>query len=286
MKRVFVYNNRVQESLEVKTKVMNMLRKNRFILTKKNPEVILVIGGDGTMLSAIRSLGDLEIPFLGVNTGSLGFLPGLLPNEIDKLPKLLGEEQYFSDSFPLLEVKSLTVKGKEVTNYAFNEMIIKHYNPRLMEAHIYINGRPFNYFTGDGLIVSTPIGTTGYAIWAGGAAIHSELDVFQITPLQPNDNRINRPLKNSLVLPADSEILIKVVLAHRRSAMVACDGVVVSEDHVQDVCIRLADRRVKILRAGKSSYFDLYRNKIIDKNIYRYLQEGDEEPEDEDTMDE
>ncbi|NLL22650.1 MAG: NAD(+)/NADH kinase [Tissierellia bacterium] len=285
MKRVFVYNNRRKESLNVKNQVMSLLRRHQFELTKKNPEVILVIGGDGTMLSAIRSLGEMQIPFLGVNTGSLGFLPGLLPHEIDQLPALLGNDKFYVDSFPLLEVVSHTVRGKEVVNYAFNEMIIKHYNPRLMEAHIYINKRPFNYFTGDGLIVSTPIGTTGYAIWAGGAAIHSELDVFQITPLQPNDNRINRPLKNSLVLPANSEIQIKVILAHRRSAMVACDGVVVSEDHIQDVTIRLADRRVKILRAGKSNYFDLYRNKIIDKNIFRYLKEAEKETEDENTLD-
>lgn len=286
MKRVYVYNNRVKQSLNVKSKVMNLLRRHRFILTKKDPEVILVIGGDGTMLSAIRSLVSMDVPFLGVNTGSLGFLPGLLPTQIDLLPKLLGEDQFVTDTFPLLDVTSRTVKGKIVQNYAFNEMIIKHYNPRLMEAHIYIDGRPFNYFTGDGLIVSTPIGTTGYAIWAGGAAIHSELEVFQMTPLQPNDNRINRPLKNSLILPAESEIYIKVVLAQKRSAMVACDGVIVSEDHIEDVQIRLARRKVKILRAGESSYFDLYRNKIIDKNIFRYLQEGEQEGESENALDE
>ena len=275
-KRIYIFHNKVKKSLAVKNQVMSLLRKEGYILTKENPDIIVVIGGDGTMLSAIRTMEEANLPFLGVNTGNLGFLPGLLPDEIHLLPTILREENPVMDEFCLLEVVSKTISGKVVVNYVFNEAVIKHYHPKMLEAHIYIDGKPFNYFTGDGLIFSTPIGTTGYAIWAGGAAIHWDLPCFQITPLQPNDNRINRPLKNSMVIPAGAKVTIKVVKARFRSASVACDGVMASREYIEELTISTSDKKVRIMRAKKQSYFELYRNKIIDKHIFRYLEEEDD----------
>ena len=275
-KRIYIFHNKVKKSLAVKNQVMSLLRKEGYILTKENPDIIVVIGGDGTMLSAIRTMEEANLPFLGVNTGNLGFLPGLLPDEIHLLPTILREENPVMDEFCLLDVVSKTISGKEVVNYVFNEAVIKHYHPKMLEAHIYIDGKPFNYFTGDGLIFSTPIGTTGYAIWAGGAAIHWDLPCFQITPLQPNDNRINRPLKNSMVIPAGAKVTIKVVKARFRSASVACDGVMASREYIEELTISTSDKKVRIMRAKKQSYFELYRNKIIDKHIFRYLEEEDD----------
>ncbi len=161
MQRIYVYTNRVKRSLQVKAQLMEMLRKAGFVLSKNEPDLILVVGGDGTMLSAIRTLDHLNVPFLGVNTGSLGFLPGILPSEIEILPKLLSEETYYTEKYPTLEVKAKSLSGKEYTSYCFNEVLMKQHQPRLLEILIYLNGKPFNYYTGDGLIVSTPIGTTG-----------------------------------------------------------------------------------------------------------------------------
>lgn len=228
------------------------------------------------MLSAIRTLDHLNVPFLGVNTGSLGFLPGILPSEIEILPKLLSEETYYTEKYPTLEVKAKSLSGKEYTSYCFNEVLVKQHQPRLLEILIYLNGKPFNYYTGDGLIVSTPIGTTGYAIWTGGAAIESTLEAYQITPIHPNDNRINRPLKHSLIMPLSTKIELKVVRPQYRSVLAAVDGIYMTEEYLTDLTIRISDRPVSILRAHDTTYFDLFRNKIVDKNIYRYLENPDE----------
>ena len=153
---------------------------------------------------------------------------------------------------------------------------MKLHQPRLLEILIYLNGKPFNYYTGDGLIVSTPIGTTGYAIWTGGAAIESTLEAYQITPIHPNDNRINRPLKHSLIMPLSTKIELKVVRPQYRSVLAAVDGIYMTEEYLTDLTIRISDRPVSILRAHDTTYFDLFRNKIVDKNIYRYLENPDE----------
>lgn len=276
MQRIYVYTNRVKRSLQVKAQLMELLRQAGFVLTKTDPEVILVIGGDGTMLSAIRSLDHLNVPFLGVNTGSLGFLPGILPSEIEMLPQLLSEETFYTEKYPTLEVKATSLSGKEYTSYCFNEVLIKQHQPRLLEILIYLDDKPFNYYTGDGLIVSTPIGTTGYSIWTGGAAIESTLEAFQITPIHPNDNRINRPLKHSLVMPLTTKIELKVVRPQHRSVLAAVDGIYMTEEYLSDMLIRISDKPVRVLRAHDTTYFDLFRNKIVDKHIYRYLETPDE----------
>lgn len=275
MKKIYVYYNNTKKTKPVKNEIMNLLKSNGFILTKKDPDVIVVVGGDGTMLNAIRNLQNKEVPFVGVNTGSLGFLPGVLPQEIKNLPEMLRSDHFICDELPLLEVKATTTSGKEVKGMAFNEVNIRHYMPRLLEALIYFNGKPFNYFTGDGFIISTPVGATGYAIWAGGAAMHPSLKVYQVTPVHPNDNRINRPMKHSFVVPDSTEMTIEILKPDRRTTMVSCDGEMFPENYLKRIEITRSKRVVKILKSKKSDYFDLFRNKIIDKNIFRFLEEHD-----------
>lgn len=277
MKRVMVFNNRKKMTITVKHQLMNLLRQKGFVLTKQNPDVIVVIGGDGTMLSAIRSLHHLNVPFLGVNTGSLGFLPGLFPEEFEKVPELLASKELYSEKYPLMDVKIKDTHGAEISGEFFNEVLIRHEQPRLMEAHMYLNDQPFNYFTGDGFIISTPIGATGYSIWAGGAVIHPELQAIEITPLHPNDNRINRPLKHSMIIPQNTKIKIKIVMASQREVMVANDGIAMEPRNIEEIRIEDSLKVVSILKAREEDYFMLFRNKIIDKHIFRYLENENEE---------
>ncbi|BEP28630.1 NAD(+)/NADH kinase [Helicovermis profundi] len=271
MKNIMLFNNNRKASLKTKEQLKGILIKNGFNIVTEKANLIIVIGGDGTMLSAIRKHRYKNTPFLGINTGSLGFLPSISPNEIEKIISILKNKDYKIMSYPLLEVKGVTVKGNKLFHYAFNEILIKHLDPTIMEAKIYINGKPFNYFTGDGFIISTPIGATGYAIWAGGVATHSELPVYQITPLNPNDNSINRPLKTSMIVPVDTLLDIKIVKDKYRAVIVACDGRKVSNDYISELHISASHKAIKILRWGEYDYFDLYKNKIIDKNISKII---------------
>jgi NAD+ kinase len=269
MKRVLLHHNFKKESIEVKGKLMRKLIEANIDIVEENPDLVVVIGGDGTMLSAIRKMRKLKIPFVGINTGTLGFLPSFHIDEMDRLVEVIQEKSYTLQGYPLLKVVSKTINGQLIEKYAFNEVLIKHLEPRLMEAVIYIDKEEFNYFTGDGFIISTPIGATGYAIWAGGVAMHSDLPVYQLTPLSPNDNSVNRPLMSSLVLPIDSVIDINVIKSNSREVIVACDGLKVSNDYISEIHIMASHKEIQILRDKKYSYYDLYRRKIIDKNMIR-----------------
>ncbi len=274
MKRILIHHNYKKESIETKKALIQLIKARGFELVDSSPDLIIVIGGDGTMLSAIRDHRLLKIPFIGINTGSLGFLPSVRPADIEQLMEVIKTQEYTIQSYPLLKVICKTVKGDTVENYAFNEILIKHLEPRLMEVKIYINGKAFNYFTGDGFIISTAIGSTGYAIWAGGVATHSDLPIYQLTPLNANDNSINRPLKNSMVVPIDTVIDFKIVKANSREVIVACDGSKVSNDYISELHIHASHKEVHFLRLSEFDYFDLYKQKIIDKKISRSM--GDE----------
>ncbi len=269
MKRILIHANYKKESLEARKILEKSIRKNGLKLSKENPDLILCIGGDGTMLSAIRKYRELNVPFVGLNTGTLGFLPGIDLKDIDTVAEKLKDGAYHVEEYPLLKVYCTTIRGESITGFAFNEVLIKHVSPRLMEAKVYINDKPFNYFTGDGFIVSTPIGTTGYAIWAGGVATHSSIKAFQITPLHPNDNSINRPMKTSMVVPLETKVDMNIVKAEKRKVIVACDGIKVSNDYISDIQVRASHEEIKILRLNEHDYFELYRTKIIDKQIKR-----------------
>ncbi len=236
------------------------------------PDAIIVIGGDGTMLSAIRACRHFGKPFVGVDTGTLGFLNTIMPEHLEGIFDVLDTKKYTVVRYPVIAVKMTTINGAELSDYAFNEVIIRHYEPRLLHSKVYLNGSPFNYFTGDGFVISTPIGATGYAIWTGGAVVHTDLPAYQITPLAPNDNAVNRPMSASVILPASTKINIDVLSADRRKVAVSVDGMHSTDEYVEKVEMTLdLNDPVEIIRTENFDYFDLYRRKIIDKDIRRKL---------------
>lgn len=268
MKKVLIHNNNKDATIAVRENLEKVILDYGYEVVTESPDLIAVIGGDGTMLSAIREYKDLDVPYVGIDTGSLGFLPSILPEHLEEIINILNGTNHTVKSYPMLKVVSKTVSGKVIEDYAFNEVLIKHLEPKLMEAKIFTNGKPFNYFTGDGFIVSTPVGATGYSIWAGGAATHSELQAFQLTPLNPNDNSINRPLKSSMVVPLDTTLDFEIIKAEKRKVIVACDGSRLSNDYIATVHINASEsKKIKIIRSDTFDYFELYRRKIIDKNI-------------------
>ncbi len=270
MNKVFVYTNNSKKSLEVKTILERKLAHHGKVIVNKNPEAVIVIGGDGTMLSAIRRYRKLGVPFIGIDTGTLGFLNTVMPENIDRVFDILDSDNYTIEKYPIIVLEMVTSTGKTIYDYAFNEVILRQNDFRMLQIKVYINGRPFNYFTGDGFVISTPIGSTGYAIWVGSGAIHTDVKAFQITPLAPNDNSVNRPMSSSMVVPFDTEVQMDIVGNAKRKVAVIVDGVRSTGDFVKSVTMKLDyENSVDIIRSGHFDYFDLYKRKIIDKNIRR-----------------
>jgi len=166
-----------------------------------NTDCILSIGGDGTILSTVRRLGKKKIPILGIHIGHLGFLAQSTEKNLKEALQCLAENQYRIDKRIILEV---AIDNKTVS-YAFNDVVIDHGSSgRILRSQVYINKKHINNYESDGIVVSTPTGSTGYSLSAGGPIVSQNLDVINLTPVSSHSLSA-RPI----VLSSLSEIDVK-----------------------------------------------------------------------------
>ncbi len=265
MKKVLIHHNFKRESLRVKDQLIDMLRREQIEIVSSQPDLVVSIGGDGTMLNAIRKHFAEEVPFIGINTGSLGFLPTISSDSLDAFIDVIKEGKYTISHYPVIKVDVETIKGQKSTCFAFNEVVVKQAEPRLMRAEIYVDDKIFNHFSGDGLIVATPAGTTGYGIWVGGAAMHPDVKGLQLIPMNANDCAINHPIKTPIVLPEKTKLDVVINRPLYAAVVVGCDGVKAAKQAAKAVHIELFEKPVLILRCQPFDYYELYSEKILQK---------------------
>lgn len=183
-------------------------------------DLVIVIGGDGSILSACRKIAASDVPLLGINLGRLGFLTDITPDEIeDRVASVLAGEFKQTERFMLNT--SISRNGKEIGfGTALNDVVLHPgMSVRMMEFELYVDGEFVYSQRSDGLIVATPTGSTAYALSAGGPLICPELDAMVCVPLNPH-TLSSRPI----VLHGDSEIEIRVNSKHELHPSVTCDG--------------------------------------------------------------
>ncbi len=183
-------------------------KSNIQIITKdsdKQPDLIFTLGGDGTLLHSISLTQNGEIPVFGINTGRLGFLTSVNKKEIKETIQALLQKDYYIRKRSLLLLKSSENLFGD-WNYALNECtVLKSDSTSMITVHVYLDGEFLNTYWGDGLIVSTPTGSTGYSLSCGGPIVSPDAKNVIITPIAPHNLSI-RPI----VLTDDKVITLKV----------------------------------------------------------------------------
>ncbi|MDR6881635.1 NAD kinase [Bacillus sp. 3255] len=170
-----------------------------------NPDIVLSIGGDGTMLQAFHNYVDQigHIAFVGIHTGHLGFFADWKPNELDHLASLVfsvpSVEELQVVRYPVVEIEITTEHGVE-THLALNEFTLRGIEVSLV-ARLDINDEVFEMFRGDGICISSPAGSTAYNKSLGGAMVHPSLEAIQIAEIASINNRVYRTLGSSMILP-------------------------------------------------------------------------------------
>lgn len=184
-------------------------------------DLLIVVGGDGTMLIAARAAADAQVPVLGINLGRLGFLTDISPDRATESLARILDGEYVEDPRCLLAAQVGEVGAPRIRQTACNDVVLQKWNTaRLIEFETYIDGSFVNTQRSDGLIVATPTGSTAYALSGGGPLLHPALDALVLVPICPHALS-NRPL----VVAGDSVVEI-VVSGHTDPAhvQVSCDG--------------------------------------------------------------
>jgi len=225
----------------------------------ENCDLVLVIGGDGTMLNAARSLSKYSVPLIGINMGHLGFLTDIRSDEMNERLDEILNGHYQAEERLLLQVDIVREGAVINESIAFNDVVIhKWEEARMLEFETNIDGRFVNTQRSDGLIIATPTGSTAYALSGGGPILSPTLHSLALVPICPH-TLSQRPL----VVGGDSIVEITISESGHARAQVTCDGQinlgVVAGDRIR---ITRLERKVQLLHPSNYNYFEILRAKL------------------------
>ena len=229
----------------------------------EDAECAIVLGGDGTMIQAAIDLVHSKLPILGVNTGNLGFLTEVERQDIDTaLSRLIDDDYTIENRIMLKEISYFKQPDSKSSCYALNDIVVsKRGSGRLITVRVYLNDELADIYRADGLIISTPTGSTGYNLSAGGPIIEPGASILALTPI--NAHNLN---SKGIILKADDVIEIEMVArrgVEDEAAYVSCDGDRTAKLLVGDrFIVERANHTIKICKVNKQSFLETMRKKM------------------------
>lgn len=222
-------------------------------------DLVIAIGGDGTMLYAAGTVAGTDVPLLGINRGRLGFLADVTPDEMLTSVDHVLAGNYTRDSRLLLEATLERADGSRTVARAFNDVVLQRRETgRMLDFETLVGGRYVNTHSGDGLVVSTPTGSTAYALSCGGPIIQPQLDAVVIVPVCPH-TLTDRPI----VVPSSEPIEVALIEREDTKAEITVDGNSLGGFMEDDkLTITAADSRMTLLHPPGYDYYEILRSKL------------------------
>ncbi|MES1028599.1 NAD kinase [Bacillus velezensis] len=249
----------------LKSKIQAYLLDFDMTLDEKEPEIVISVGGDGTLLYAFHRYSDRldKTAFVGVHTGHLGFYADWVPQEIEKLVLAIAKTPYHTVEYPLLEViVTYHDEEREERYLALNECTIKSIEGSLV-ADVEIKGQLFETFRGDGLCLSTPSGSTAYNKALGGAIIHPSIRAIQLAEMASINNRVFRTVGSPLLLPDHHNCVIKP--RNDVDFQVTIDHLTLLHRDVKSILCRVANEKVRFARFRPFPFWKRVQDSFIGK---------------------
>ena len=240
-------------------------RSNHYTDVEKIPkdvECIIVIGGDGTLLQAARDVVNRQIPLLGINMGTLGYLAEIVRSSIDGALNHLMLDEYTIEKRMMLNGKVYHKEELIAEDVALNDIVIGRDGPlHVTRFHNYVNGEFLNSYTADGIIIATATGSTGYSLSAGGPIVSPETNILIMTPVAPHTLNTR-----SVIFPAEDEITVEIGEGSQgceAKAVVSFDGDTNVPMRTADrVAIRRSVKDTQIIKISNISFLEVLRRKM------------------------
>ncbi|WP_242082732.1 NAD kinase [Aestuariivivens sediminis] len=267
-----LFNYLLKNNIEayIETEFYNLIKNNSTIIKdfesfktfdalNDSFDLFVSVGGDGTILRAITFVKNIDIPIIGINTGRLGFLATIQDNEIETAMQDIIDGKYRISERSLLSVETLPKNDTIASlNFALNEVAVSRKNTTSMiTVETYLDGEYLTSYWSDGLIVSTPTGSTGYSLSCGGPVITPGAKNFVLTPIAPH-NLGARPL----IIPDSTEIQLKVD-GREENHLVSLDSRIATLDNGTLITIKKADFKIKMIDLLNESFFVTLRKKLL-----------------------
>lgn len=270
VERLFDYLLKKNADAYIETEFFNIIKSKSpnfdhykyfktFDTLDKSFDFLVSVGGDGTILRAIVFVKDMDIPIVGINTGRLGFLATIQVNQIENAIQNIIDGKYKISERSLLSIEtSPENEDIKTLNFALNEIAVSRKNTTSMiTVETYLNGEYLTSYWSDGLIVSTPTGSTGYSLSCGGPVITPDTNSFVLAPIAPH-NLSARPL----IIPDSTVIQLKVE-GREESHLISLDSRIATLENGTIIKIKKADFKIKMIDLLDESFFDTLRKKLL-----------------------
>ena len=260
-----IISNRNYQSRKTASLLSEKLKSKGFTIKDSystGAELNICIGGDGAFLRAVHRNNFPTIPYVGINTGHLGFFQEISPDDMDEFIEKYIKKDYEMEKISLVDAKICT-HDKSFTLTGVNEIAIKGIKSKVVHLKVYIDENHLQNFSGDGVIISTPVGSTAYNFSSGGSIIYPSLRTLQITPLSPINSEAYRSLPNSAIIPGDIIISIKPEFKYENSILLINDGIEFRYDNITNIDLKLSDKNINRLIFHKDIYWNNLKSKFL-----------------------
>lgn len=269
IKDIFVFFNRNNVELVIEEKFLNILYEEEIVGKEYKTfashkdldssfDILISIGGDGTILRATTFVRDSGIPILGVNAGRLGFLATVQKENIELFLQIVLEKKYSISQRTLLTLECSPHTAEIDINFAMNEVSVNRKDTTSMiTVETYLNGEYLNSYWADGLIISTPTGSTGYSLSCGGPILTPDVNALIITPIAPH-NLTARPL----VIPDDTEIRLKVS-GREEQYLVSLDSRITFINNNSELTIKKTPFKINMVEIAEETFLKTLRTKLL-----------------------
>jgi len=229
------------------------------------PDIVLSIGGDGTLLQAFHTYLDRieQVAFIGVHTGHLGFYADWNAEELEELVQFMANKPPSIVRYPLLQVE-VQLSEEKLTYLALNEFTLKGVDQTLV-AQIDINDELFEMFRGDGIVISTPSGSTAYNKSVGGAIVHPSFEALQIAEIASINNRVFRTLGSSVLLPRHHHC--DIISKKDQRLQLSIDHLSITHEDVQSIRCSVASRKVCFARYRPFPFWNRVREAFVGYDV-------------------
>jgi NAD+ kinase len=244
----------LNKEIKIESDLVSVFTKHQEI--KNDTDLLFSIGGDGTILDATTVVRDSNIPIVGINTGKLGFLASIAKDEIESALNSIFEKKYTIEERSLLKLESSSGLFKEFP-YSLNEIAVQKIDSAMITVHVYVDGEFLNSYWADGLLVSTPTGSTAYSLSVGGPIIVPQSGNFIISPISPHNLTV-RPI----VLPDTSKLQLKLE-GRSLNYIASLDHRSIMIKNTEDVIISKADFKIQLIKLENTSFYKTIRNKLM-----------------------
>lgn len=262
IKKVKIFPNDNPNSKEIAEKLCNELKENGFEIVANDFDLAIAVGGDGSFLRMVKQCNfDSDVYYIGVNTGTLGFLQEIKPDKIKEFVSKLIKEEFKIEEIGIQKTTVVTEKNDSLF-YSLNEIVIREKDLNASVLDIKIDDVLLERYVGDGILISTSVGSTAYNLSYGGSIVYDMLHTLQITPIAPINSKAYRNLLTSIVVP-ENKLISLLPPKEKSNIIIIVDGENNFYDNVKRIDTIVSKKRIKCMRMSNYDFTNIINEKFL-----------------------